>query len=75
MKITKRMPNPDDSIWLGVCRTCLSEAEAKRSELSNVTWDQREGGEHSWEDCPVCGAGSSLVRAGMLFYPKHRTRK
>lgn len=62
MKITKRGTPAADKIWDGECRSCGSEAEAKQSELKNITHNPREGS-HSWEVCPVCGNA-------MLFYPR-----
>lgn len=65
MKITKRGTPKTELVWKGSCRQCGSEAEAKESELTEVTWDQREGNSFSWEKCPVCNAGPY---GGMLFY-------
>lgn len=71
MKITKRGTPADERTWLGTCRSCNSEAEAKQSEMTHITHDQREGGSFSWEKCPACGAGDkSTGYGGMLFYPK-----
>lgn len=70
MKITKRGKPPSQRLWKGNCRKCRSEAEAFESEMTHITYDQREGGSFSWEVCPVCNAGKSDTGyGGMLFYP------
>lgn len=70
MKITKRSLE-DGRIWIGRCRVCKSEAEAKQSEMTHVTYDMRDNISFSWEKCPVCEAGEeSSGYGGMLFYPK-----
>jgi hypothetical protein len=69
MKITHRGQLPTERIWVGTCRICKSKAEANETEMTNITQDQREGGEFSWEKCPVCGSGQCGY-GGMLFYPK-----
>lgn len=66
MKITKIGTPEFERLWKGSCRQCGSEAEAKESELTDITYDQREGESFSWEKCPVCGNGPY---GGMLFYP------
>lgn len=71
MKITKRGTPKSEQVWFGSCYECLSEAEAKQSEMTHITHDQREGSSLSWEKCPVCGAGEDPTGfGGMLFYPK-----
>ena len=70
MKITKRGTPAGDRKWIGGCGSCNSKAEAKQSEMTHITHDQREGGLFSWEKCPACGAGDkSTGYGGMLFYP------
>ena len=70
MKITKKGIPANERVWAGTCRNCNSEAEAQESEMTHITYDQREGGSFSWERCPVCGIGGSTGYGGMLFYPK-----
>ena len=53
MKITKRGIPPGDRVWKGSCKTCGSEAEATRDEMTHINTDF-EGDEYSWETCPVC---------------------
>ena len=70
MKITfKGVPLPE-RVWVGVCRSCKSEAEASESEMTHITYDERELGSFSWEHCPVCDAGGVSGYGGMLFYPR-----
>ena len=70
MKVTKMGTKPNDKVWIGRCNSCKSEAEATTSELKHITSDFREGGQFSWEKCPVCEAGSATGYGGMIFYPK-----
>ena len=70
MKVTKMGTKPNDKVWIGRCNSCKSEAEATTSELKHITSDFREGGQFSWEKCPVCGAGTNDGFGGMIFYPK-----
>lgn len=65
MKITKRGV-PNWNVWEGRCSKCNSEAQATEDELTSIYRCQRNGS-HSWEKCPVCGAGPNY---GMLFKPK-----
>ena len=69
MKITK-LGIVKSKIWIGTCRSCLSEAEANESEMTHISSDQRDGGRFSWEKCPVCEAGAASGYGGMLFYPR-----
>jgi hypothetical protein len=52
MKITHRGTPATERIWVGVCRSCKSEAEATESEMTNITHDQREGGSFSLPPLP-----------------------
>lgn len=71
MRITKRGMLPGERKWTGHCWQCNSDAEAEQSEMTHITYDQREGGSFSWEKCPVCGAGDKATGyGGMLFYPE-----
>lgn len=71
MKIIRRGPKPSDRAWEGHCSKCDSDATATQSELTNITDDFRDGGQFSWEKCPVCGAGEPSLKnwGGMIFYP------
>lgn len=70
MDITKRGVPPSERKWSGVCRACGSEAEARESELKNITHDWRDGGSFAWMKCPVCDAGEKdSGYGGMIFYP------
>jgi type II secretory ATPase GspE/PulE/Tfp pilus assembly ATPase PilB-like protein len=73
MKITKQGLTKDQRLWTGKCRACQSEAEAVESEMTHITYDQREGGSFSWERCPVCEVGGESGYGGMLFYPTATT--
>lgn len=66
MEITKRGTIPEERKWKARCHNCGSEAIANQSEMTNVTYNQREGDSYSWEKCPVCNYGPY---GAMLFYP------
>jgi hypothetical protein len=68
--IVEKRIAPKDKEWRGSCRNCKSVAECLRSDLKHITFDQREGGEFSWEKCPECGAGDNSGYGGLLMYPK-----
>lgn len=70
MKITKKGTLASERIWEGTCRSCKSEAEAQESEMTHITFDQREGSSFSWERCPVCSTGGESGYGGMIFYPR-----
>ena len=70
MKITHRGTPATERVWVGNCRGCKSEAEATESEMTHITYDQRECRSFSFEKCPVCGNGEKDAYDGMLFYPK-----
>ena len=71
MKITYRGVPAAEQVWIGTCRSCGSKAEATKAEMTNITYDQREGDSFSWEACPVCGHGAKETGyGGMLFYPE-----
>jgi hypothetical protein len=64
MKIIEYGLQETERIWIGKCRVCLSRIEANQSELTNITFDYKEGLYFSWESCPVCNSPSAV-----LFYP------
>ena len=75
MKIIKRGTPPSEEVWVGKCNRCFSEAEAPRSELTNITAADYRSEAHSWETCPVCNAGCGKpCWGGMLFYKKKDSR-
>lgn len=71
MKVTRVGQIPANRIWVGTCRNCKSEAEAVESELTHITYDQRDGA-FSWEKCPVCGVGEGNGYGGMCFQPSKK---
>jgi hypothetical protein len=72
VKITKQGTPASERVWVGICRSCKSEAEATESEMTHITDDPRERTSFSWEKCPVCGLGGITGYGGMLFYPKSK---
>ncbi len=70
MKITKRGISKYERIWIGTCLSCLSEAEALESEMTNITYVGgglfHDEGTFSYETCPVCG---KTKYNGMMFRP------
>lgn len=70
IKIIEKKIAPADKVWRGSCRNCKSVAECLRSDLKNITFDQRENGEFAWEKCQACGAGNESGYGGLLMYPK-----
>lgn len=73
MNITFRGKPPGDRVWDGKCSKCDSQATAVESELTGITTDFRPPCDrHSWEKCPVCGAGDPKTgnHGGMLFHPR-----
>lgn len=68
MEVISRGVIPAERKWRGNCVHCRSEVTAVESELTNITYDQREGS-FSWEKCPVCEAGESGY-GGLLLYPE-----
>lgn len=71
MEITRRGVPAAETKWLGMCRSCGSEATARQSEMTHITADRKDHTRRfSWEKCPVCGSGSESGYGGMLFYPE-----
>jgi hypothetical protein len=55
MIILKQGVPPQERKWLGTCRTCKSELEAKADELYDFfAGDQRDPGKRAKGTCPVC---------------------
>lgn len=55
MKIVYRGTPPAEKVYVGSCSKCLSELEAKATELTEVPGDPRDGGIDRITTCPVCG--------------------
>lgn len=65
MKCIKSRASKDNQKWVGMCRSCRSEFEAERRELT-VKRCPREGNEYANYLCSECGAS---VGFGVVFYP------
>lgn len=66
MKLIRKAFNPSNQLFRGVCRICMAEFEAHRSELK-VERCLREHYEFAHADCSECNtkAGNAVI-----LYPK-----